>query len=533
MKKIYTLCLAAALILAASCTKPDNTSPSTRPGNSIQTPHKSDMVSYTISVTKNEPTKVSVADDGSALWEEGDVIRVYNTNEAWQTTGYEATMTSGAGETSATFEFEAPADRNEGFFVTYGAEATLADGKINIVIPSAVETSAKPILAGYTATKDEIGEVDLEAVAAYLKVTLTDDADAVRFFAVNNPNENFAGNIIYEANGSLSTVPSESSVVVSNPSQTFYVNVLPCAYSLGYIIDVEKGGAHMIKSVSYGASKTLPISSFGKIAIPTFAAATVSGTVSPVTTYTNRENDLSKRLKIYGASTSAVAVSGLSEALASHVELAGYACEGETSTDGVFTGDFAIGNHTVTAAYNFHCGGVTIPVGSIEGPAYITGLPYSAVPPTQNNGWTADQGSSKVDWKSGYVSLGDGGTATADPRVKSPDFYSPVADLAVNINTEGTIYTKRVGVSYPCTCTLRLNGNKVKETTSTSTSGNALGTNLDATVELPKGTNNVMYSINGRTALSGYVRISSVEVTYQQQDLFAAIIYLSGGLRVA
>lgn len=505
------------MILAASCTKPDNTSPSTRPGNSIQTPHKSDMVSYTISVTKNEPTKVSVADDGSALWEEGDVIRVYNTNEAWQTTGYEATMTSGAGETSATFEFEAPADRNEGFFVTYGAEATLADGKINIVIPSAVETSAKPILAGYTATKDEIGEVDLEAVAAYLKVTLTDEADAVRFFPVNNSAEKLAGTILLGADGTLSTYASDAQVLVSNPDNVFYVNLLPGTLSKGYIIDVEKDGAHMIKSVSYGSEKTLAAGSFGKLSIPTFAAATVSGTVSPVTTYTNRENDLSKRLKIYGASTSAVAVSGLSEALASHVEFAGYACDGETSADGVFTGDFEIGSHTVTATYNFHCGDVTIPVTSTAtGTAVITGLPYSAVPPTQNNGWTADQGSSKVDWKSGYVSLGDGGTATADPRVKSPDFYSPVADLAVNINTEGTIYTKRVGVSYPCTCTLRLNGNKVKETTSTSTSGNALGTNLDATVTFAEGTNNVMYSVNGRTALSGYVRISTVEVTYQQ-----------------
>lgn len=407
MKKIYTLCLAAALILAASCTKPDNTSPSTRPGNSIQTPHKSDMVSYTISVTKNEPTKVSVADDGSALWEEGDVIRVYNTNEAWQTTGYEATMTSGAGETSATFEFEAPADRNEGFFVTYGAEATLADGKINIVIPSAVETSAKPILAGYTATKDEIGEVDLEAVAAYLKVTLTDDADAVRFFAVNNPNENFAGNIIYEANGSLSTVPSESSVVVSKPSQTFYVNVLPCAYSLGYIIDVEKGGAHMIKSVSYGASKTLPISSFGKIAIPTFAAATVSGTVSPVTTYTNKDNTLANRLKIYGASVADKSVSNLSEALESHVELAGYACEGETSTDGVFTGDFAIGNHTVAATYNFHCGNVTIPVGTLNGTAVITGIPYSAS--TKNDFSASEWNLKNTTWhNNGYLKIHDG-----------------------------------------------------------------------------------------------------------------------------
>lgn len=393
MKKIYTLCLAAALIFAASCSPMDTPEGDSNPPIGSQRPII--MKSYVITATKDAETKITVADNGSALWEEGDVIRVYNANEAWDVKGYEATMTSGAGEQSATFTFDAPADRNEGFFVAYGVEESTtidaAKAQLDIVVPAAVATSAKPILAGYTATKDEIGSVDLKAVAAYVKVTLTDEADAVRFFPVNNSAEKLAGTILLGADGSLSTYASDAQVLVSNPDDVFYVNLLPGTLSKGYIIDVQKGDAHMIKSVSYGKEyKLFTAGSFVKLKeIPAFAAATVSGTVSPVTTYTNRENDLSKRLKIYGASTSAVAVSGLSEALASHVEFAGYSCEDKTSTDGVFADDFAIGNHTVTAAYNFICGEVTIPLGSIDGTAHITGIPYS-IPVNNKNGWTGN-----------------------------------------------------------------------------------------------------------------------------------------------
>lgn len=430
MKKIYTLCLAAAMIFAASCTPMDTTDGDSNPPIGSQRPII--MKSYVITATKDAETKITVDDnDGSALWEEGDVIRVYNANEAWDVKGYEATMTSGAGTTSATFEFDAPADRNEGFFVVYGTTATLADGELNIEVPSEVATSAKPILAGYTATKDEIGAVDLKAVTAYLKITLNDEVESVRFFAVNNPTEKLAGTVVYTKDGittdGIKTVPDNAQVLVTNPSEVFYVNLLPGTLSQGYIIDVQNEGAHMIKSVSYDSEYTnFAAGSFGKLTIPTFAAATVSGTVSPVTTYTKRENDLSKRLKIYGASTSAVAVSGLSEALASHVELAGYSCEGKTSTNGVFSDDFAIGSHTVTATYNFHCGDVTIPVTSTAtGTAVITGLPLQCTNRASYAGWTVGFSNNTTNTYSMY----NGQTAT------SPEFNF-VGDVKVSVSIE-------------------------------------------------------------------------------------------------
>lgn len=435
MKKIYTLCLAAALIFAASCSPMDTPEGDSNPPIGSQRPII--MKSYVITATKDAETKITVADNGSALWEEGDVIRVYNANEAWDVKGYEATMTSGAGEQSATFTFDAPADRNEGFFVAYGVEESTtidaAKAQLDIVVPAAVATSAKPILAGYTATKDEIGSVDLKAVAAYVKVTLTDEADAVRFFPVNNSAEKLAGTILLGADGSLSTYASDAQVLVSNPDDVFYVNLLPGTLSKGYIIDVQKGDAHMIKSVSYGKEyKLFTAGSFVKLKeIPAFAAATVSGTVSPVTTYTNRENDLSKRLKIYGASTSAVAVSGLSEALASHVEFAGYSCEDKTSTDGVFADDFAIGNHTVTATYNFHCGEVTIPVTSTAtGTAIITGLPYSVSNfSNEKNNWTPSNNS--IAFKADGIYLY---TPTGAPKCTLKTMFYFPANVGVLVN---------------------------------------------------------------------------------------------------
>lgn len=427
MKKIYTLCLAAALIFAASCSPMDTPEGDSNPPIGSQRPIR--MKSYVITATKDAETKITVADNGSALWGEGDVIRVYNANEAWDVKGYEATMTSGAGETSATFEFEAPADRNEGFFVAYGVEESTtidaAKAQLDIVVPAAVATSAKPILAGYTATKDEIGSVDLKAVAAYVKVTLTDEADAVRFFPVNNPTEKLAGTILLGADGTLSTYASDAQVLVSNPDDVFYVNLLPGTLSKGYIIDVQNEGAHMIKSVGYGAEKTLASGSFGKLTIPAFAAATVSGTVTPVTTYTNKDNTLANRLKIYGASVADKSVSNLSEALESHVELAGYSCEGKTSTNGVFSDEFAIGNHTVTATYNFHCGEVTIPLGTINGSAVITGLPLQCTTRATYTGWTIGFANNSTNTYSMY----NGQTAT------SPEFNF-VGDVKVSVSIE-------------------------------------------------------------------------------------------------
>lgn len=412
MKKIYTF-IFAALAFAASCT------PSVEPDGEGNPPIGSQvpiiMKSYTITATKDADTKVSVADNGtqvtSVKWEEGDAIRVYNTDSSWDANGYEATLTSGAGKSSATFTFEAPEDRESGFFVVYGTTATLEDGKVYINVPAIVPGTAKPILAGYTNAEGSIGSVDLQAVCAYMKVTLKEPVDAVRFFAVNNgEGERLAGTVTFGTKGIVSTTPASESILTvnnppnnpsNNPSTTFYVNILPCTLSQGYIIDVVKGSEHMIKSASYNSEKTFA-PSFVKLALPKFTPVTVSGTLTPKTTYSEKDNTLANRLRIYDASVTGLTKNDISTQLADCVQFANYTCKDKdivnVSTSGTFSEDFTIGEHTVAANYKFVCGGVTIDnVAALTAPAYITGLPYKSDFANNSNEWSYSQNAMKKD----------------------------------------------------------------------------------------------------------------------------------------
>ena len=69
---------------------------------------------------------------------------------------------------------------------------------------------------------------------------------------------------------------------------------------------------------------------------------------------------------------------------------------------------------------------------------YITGIPYSAVPPTTGNGWTNPKGT--VRWQNSYVQLGNGAEAS-EQRV-SKSFYVPGnvnVSVYVNADTQGAL----------------------------------------------------------------------------------------------
>lgn len=69
---------------------------------------------------------------------------------------------------------------------------------------------------------------------------------------------------------------------------------------------------------------------------------------------------------------------------------------------------------------------------------YITGIPYTAAPPTRDNGWTNPKGT--VWWQSSYVQLGNGAEAS-EQRV-SKSFYVPGnvnVSAYVNADTQGAL----------------------------------------------------------------------------------------------
>ena len=147
----------------------------------------------------------------------------------------------------------------------------------------------------------------------------------------------------------------------------------------------------------------------------------------------------------------------------------------------------------------------------------ITGLPYTATPP-RNSGdhaWSEVQGGGKIDWNSGNVALGEGGTAGADPTIKSPSFYLP-ANINTTVSAAGTLHTRQVWpIYYRETLKMYVGGSSVWEQTSPEKSTTAANFSLSINSQFSGSTNYLQFSVGARTELSGWARITTVKVQYR------------------
>lgn len=170
----------------------------------------------------------------------------------------------------------------------------------------------------------------------------------------------------------------------------------------------------------------------------------------------------------------------------------------------------AAGNHNCNVSFSFD--GVPF---NLSLPFVITGLPYTAVPPTKENGWSVVQGGSKVSFGSSYLSIADGGTATADPTVQSPSFFCPagISSIDVQVSSKGTVYTRNVLINYHCKFHIYQAGETIYTKTSDSTKGNAFTYSEDRLLSSSK--NYFRMDTDGRTELSGYARINEFKVVYR------------------
>ena len=193
----------------------------------------------------------------------------------------------------------------------------------------------------------------------------------------------------------------------------------------------------------------------------------------------------------------------------------GYSTSLKSSTNGTYV----YNNVSVTdwKAYTLSCSfafdGVTK---SGSKTVHITGLPYSVAPP-KNSGshaWSEVQGGSKIDWNNDNVSLGDGGTATADPTIKSPEFYLP-ANIDIKLSAAGTLHTRQVLVYYRETLNMYLGGNSIWSQESPQKSTTPASFNPVINTTFSNGSNYLQFSVGARTELSGYARINSVNIQYR------------------
>lgn len=217
-----------------------------------------------------------------------------------------------------------------------------------------------------------------------------------------------------------------------------------------------------------------------------------------------------------------VRIAGISNAILNNnnytftVTPSGFTNSLKSSTNGVYTYNNTTADtwqaYTLSASVSFD--GVTANTGNKT--VHITGLPYTAAPP-KNSGshaWSEVKGGSKIGWNNDYVALGDGGTSTADPTVKSPEFYLPAA-INVTASAAGTLHTRQVLFYYRATLTMYVGGGSIWSQESPQKSTTPANFNPVLNTSFSGSNNYLQFSTDARTEMSGYAYISSVSAQYR------------------
>lgn len=243
MKK-FSVILAAACVAFASCDKV----------NPIEVSPANETV---FSASATNCVKTVLVDNVKTYWTPGDEISVFDV---------EATnnkFTTEITENAATADFKGTVTQSEEYYALYpyNASATLSGSAISTVLPSAQTAvsgnydSAAALLVAKTETK----ALPFSPVASFLKITLTQEVDAISVAANNG--ENLAGNCTVTLGESLAVTGGTSSMVelsdeTALAAGTYYVAVLPATYAKGLTVTLTSAdGAKILKNSS--ASMTL------------------------------------------------------------------------------------------------------------------------------------------------------------------------------------------------------------------------------------------------------------------------------------
>ena len=202
------------------------------------------LVKVTFSATQEgTQTRTSVGADGRAVnWSESDAISVF---DGKSNTKY--TLTSGAGETSATFDSDAGIHKADKYIALYPYQSgvTMSDGVLYGVTlkneQTAVAGSFDPEAALMLA-QTESGSLSLKFknVVGYVKVTPLFDCKKITFVR-NGESGILAGKLSLKMNGDTPSIASKvaesSAVSISGDikaGSSYYIAVLPVTLSSGF-----------------------------------------------------------------------------------------------------------------------------------------------------------------------------------------------------------------------------------------------------------------------------------------------------------
>lgn len=232
MKK-YLFFAAALLFAAISCTKETPDTNTELPDAGKQGGRKTIVLNIAGPDTK---TYVSDPDHGIISWEAGDAVGVFTDKDA---TPIEFAL-SGAAGTSATFTGEVSEGASKIYvFYPYSADATFADGKITMTLPSEQSVVANNVAKGAMVTVGEATKggdgsysARLHNAFSYIKFRIT--GDDIKEIVLSAGSEKLAGKATFSvADGTMTGTGTVSSIRATKADGYFtkdnyyYIPVLP------------------------------------------------------------------------------------------------------------------------------------------------------------------------------------------------------------------------------------------------------------------------------------------------------------------
>jgi hypothetical protein len=265
MKKIMILMV--SILAMVGCSK----------NSEFENEQTRNRVEMTISAAQNEISRVAFNGGiTDMIWEANDQVGVYiaGTGELANFAVCELSDDSQTARFRAEiYEPEALDD----YYAFYPATTGRNQTNVYFILPEETTGATTPYLVASHLNTDRYHvELNFRPVTALLELNLGFAADKVVVESING--ESLAGVLTYNcADGTITQPAGASSVALTSPAAgTHYLHLPEVTLAKGYKVTVTKGGAQMIKTVSYGKEKKFVAGEVTPLSIASFEGVAVN-----------------------------------------------------------------------------------------------------------------------------------------------------------------------------------------------------------------------------------------------------------------
>ena len=257
MKRIYTIIMAGAAVLAASCAK-ENVRSGKEGGKTVE--YVDLQLSSLLEGQTSQSTKTSVnPDNGSVSWSEGNQISVFDNSATAESHNNCFTF-----EGESKFSGKVPEDATEFYALyPYSENASFSDGAISTTLPAEQIAAAGTFAdnVAVMAAKVDGNAIKFKNICSHIGFTIAEGITDVKSITLmGNGSEALCGTF------SVTFTDGEPAVTVSNPETyvrlynedgsalaagTYYFTILPVEFAKGFTVILTKtDGSQKAKSIS-------------------------------------------------------------------------------------------------------------------------------------------------------------------------------------------------------------------------------------------------------------------------------------------